>query len=167
MESEQALARGEHYMTMIDAHEHEDLAGPAADEAERRLQGFGHRARFQGRVIVDDDQRLKRILKRHDPAIYPGEFITCVHDHPKALCEKARRGRSEQLPDHGGCKPLACRNVTLSRANIDAWLRAVDRIDRRLATQPALPPLRERMLHARRQEIVGFLRANAPEGTNP
>ncbi|CQR61818.1 hypothetical protein [Streptomyces leeuwenhoekii] len=90
VESEQALARGEHYMTMVDAHEHEDLAGPAADEAERRLEDFGHRARFQGRVIVDDDRRLKRILKRHDPAVYPGEFITCVHDHPKALCEKAR-----------------------------------------------------------------------------
>lgn len=151
---------------MIDAHEHEDLAGPAAEEAERRLEDFGHRARFQGPVVVDDS-RLQRIFKRHDPAIHPGEFITCVHDHPKALCEKARRGRSEQLPDHGGCKPLACRNVTLSRANIDAWRRAIDRIDCRLATQPALPPLRARMLRARRQEIVDFLRAHTPEGTIP
>ncbi|MEU4949836.1 hypothetical protein ACFYN3_25260 [Streptomyces lavendulae] len=166
VESEQALSRGEHYMAMIDAHEHEGLAGPAADEAERRLADFGHRARFQGQVVTDQ-RRLQRILKRHDPAVYPGEFVTCVHDHPKALCEKARRGRSEQLPDHGGCKPLACRNVTLTQDNIAAWLRVLERIDRRLAAQPALPPLRDRRMRARREEVIDFLVANTPEGTIP
>jgi hypothetical protein len=48
---------------------------------------------------------------KHDPAVYPGEYITCVHDHAKALCERARVRGGEGLPDHGGCKPLACRNV--------------------------------------------------------
>ncbi|MFG2229252.1 hypothetical protein ACGFNX_04410 [Streptomyces sp. NPDC048723] len=76
-------------------------------------------------------------------------------------------GRSEQLPDHGGCKPLACRNVTLTRDNIAAWLRVVERIDRRLATQPTLPPLRERRMRARREEGIDFLVANTPEGTIP
>jgi hypothetical protein len=37
VESEQALARGEHLLAMIDAHEHYDLTGPAAEEAIRRL----------------------------------------------------------------------------------------------------------------------------------
>ncbi|MFI9163400.1 hypothetical protein [Kitasatospora aureofaciens] len=94
------------------------------------------------------------------PPSTPGEFVTCVHDHSKALCEKARRGRSEQLPDHGGCKPLACRNVTLTQANIDAWVAVIERIDRRLAVQPALPPYREAMMRARRQEIASFLARN-------
>jgi hypothetical protein len=161
VESEQALARGEHYTSMIDAHEHTALTGPAAEEATRRLTDFGERARFQG-VVVLDEQRLKRLMKRHDPAIYPGEFITCVHDHGKAQCVKAQRGRSEQLPDHGGCKPLACRNVALTEANIAAWTRVVDRIDRRLRTHPALPPLLEHRLRGRRQEILDFLDRNAP-----
>ena len=45
---------------------------------------------------------MRRLMARHDPAVYSGEYITCVHDHTKALCEKARHRRSEGLPDHGG-----------------------------------------------------------------
>jgi hypothetical protein len=37
VESEQTLARGEHLLAMIGAHEHTHLAGPPAAEAERRL----------------------------------------------------------------------------------------------------------------------------------
>jgi integrase len=133
VESEQALARGEHLMAAIDAHEHPSLTGPAADEAARRLQAFGERARFHGTVILDE-ARLRRLMARHDPAVYPGEYVTCVHDHAKALCEKARYGR-ESLPDHGGCKPLACRNVALTPGNTAAWQREIDRIGRRLAAR--------------------------------
>ena len=120
VESEQALARGEHYLAMVDAHEHTELTGPAAIEAARRLEGFGHRARFQG-IVVTDERRLKRIMERQDPAVYPGTYITWVHDHSKALCERARRGRFEGLPDHGHCQPLACRNVALNSSNTEAW----------------------------------------------
>ena len=158
-ESEQALARGQHLMTAIDAHEHTNLTGPAAEEAARRLEAFGDRVRFHGKVILDDN-RLRRLMTRHDPAVYPGEYITCVHDHTKALCEKARHRRSEGLPDHGGCKPLACHNVALTPDNIAAWQREVDRITRRLATRPPLPPLLQRRLEDRRAEITTFLSRN-------
>lgn len=156
VESEQALARGEHLLAAIDAHEHTNLTGPAADEAARRLEEFGTRARFQGKVVLDEN-RLQRIMTKHDPAVYPGEYITCVHNHATALCEKARHGRGEGLPDHGGCKPLACHNVALTPENTAAWQREIDRIDRRLASRPLLPPLLRHRLEARRAEISAFL----------
>lgn len=159
VESEQALSRGEHLMAAIDAHEHTDLTGPAAEEAARRLEAFGARARFQGKVVLDDN-RLRRLMAKHDPAVYPGEYITCVHDHAKALCERARRGRTEGLPDHGGCKPLACRNVALTPENTAAWQREVDRITHRLASRPTLPPLLRHRLESRRAEITAFLLEN-------
>lgn len=161
VESEQALARGQHLMASVDAHQHTQLAGPAAGEAARRLEEFGERAGFGGKVILDDS-RLRRLMTRHDPAVYPGEYVTCVHDHSKALCEKARGPRSEGLPDHGGCKPLACRNVALAPDNIAAWHREIDKITGRLAARPPLPPLLRRRLEDRRTEITAFLnRASA------
>jgi hypothetical protein len=99
-------------------------------------------------------------MDRHDPAVYPGQYVTCVHDHTKALCEKARNQRSELLPDHGGCKPLACHNVALTPANTAAWQREINRIDQRLATRPPLPPLLQHRLKARRTEITAFLKRN-------
>ncbi|MFV8182078.1 hypothetical protein [Streptomyces sp. AF1B] len=159
VESEQALARGEHYLAMVDAHEHTELTGPAAAEAARRLEGFGHRTRFQG-IVVTDEHRLKRIMEREDPAVYPGTYITCVHDHSKALCERARKGRFEGLPDHGHCQPLACQNVALTSRNTEAWQSELDRIDRRLAARPPLPPLMQHRLASRRAEITAFLSRN-------
>ena len=159
VESEQALARGEHLIAAIDAHEHTDLTGPAAQEAARRLETFGAQARFQGTVVLDDN-RLRRLMAKHDPAVYPGEYITCVHDHTKALCERARHGRSEGLPDHGGCKPLACRNVALTPQNTAAWQHEIDRITHRLASRPPLPPLLRHRLESRREEIAAFLSKN-------
>ncbi|MFB7287780.1 hypothetical protein [Actinacidiphila glaucinigra] len=167
VESEQALARGEHLMTAIDAHEHTQLTGPAADEAARRLEAFGARAHFQGTIVLDET-RLRRLMARHDPAVYPGQYVTCVHDHSKALCEKARTQRSELLPDHGGCKPLTCRNVALTSQNTAAWQREIDRIDRRIASRPPLPPLLQHRLETRRAEITALLRhdpATPPETT--
>jgi hypothetical protein len=99
-------------------------------------------------------------MARHDPAVYPGQYVTCVHDHTKALCEKARTRRSELLPDHGGCKPLACHDVALAPENTAAWQREIDRIDRRLATHPLLPPLLQHRLEGRRAEITTFLTRN-------
>ncbi|MET7320615.1 hypothetical protein [Streptomyces sp. NPDC005549] len=51
-ESELALARGEHLLTVIDIHEPTRLAGPAATEAARRLEE--QRTCFQGTVLLDD-----------------------------------------------------------------------------------------------------------------
>ncbi|MFI6688747.1 hypothetical protein [Streptomyces sp. NPDC050485] len=162
VESEQAIARGEVYMEMIEAHQHLDLAGPSAEEAARRLKDFGDRAQFQGQIALDK-HRLKRIMKRNDPAIYPGEYITCVNDPAKALCEKARRGNSEGLPSHGGCLPLACRNVALTPENVAVWQREVARIDRRLASRPTLAPRLRQLQKNRRAEVVEFLTSNGQE----
>lgn len=160
VESEQALARGEHLMTMIDAHDHRHLGGPAATEAARRLDEFGDQARYQGKVVLDR-HRLLRIMKKHDPGVYPGDYTTCVHDHTKALCERARHGRSERLPDHGGCKPFTCRNVALTSDNIAALREEIHRLDGRLATSPLLPPLLHHRVLTRRNEIDVFLAHNA------
>ncbi len=156
VESEQALARGEQLMEMVDNHQHLQLAGPAADEAARRLEGLGGDARYQGSVIVDP-VRLRRLMRRHDRGIYPGKYVTCVHDPTKALCERARHGGSEGLPDNGGCQPLACRNVALPVANIDALRHEYRTADARLAGPPPLPPLLTHRLSARRDEIAVFL----------
>ncbi|WP_016881380.1 hypothetical protein [Rhodococcus sp. DK176] len=162
VDSEQAIARGEVYMEMIDSHQHVNLAGPSSAEAARRLTEFGHHAQFEGQVVLDA-HRLKRIMKRHDPAIYPGIYITCVNDPAKALCEKARRGNSEDLPAHGGCQPLACQNVALTAENIRVWRTEITRIDEHLGQVPLLAPRLQTLLTRRRQKIVDFLKANGQE----
>ena len=85
VESEQAIARGEHLLALIDQHDHGPLTGPAADEALRRLEELGQHRRLAGQVATDP-HRLQRHMKRHDPAIYPGKYVTCVYSHAKALC---------------------------------------------------------------------------------
>lgn len=159
VESEQAIARGEVYMEMIDSHQHVSLAGPSSAEAARRLTEFDQHVQFEGQVVLDQ-HRLKRIMKRHNPAIFPGDYITCVNDPVKALCEKARRGNSEDLPARSGCQPLACQNVALTAENIRTWRAEIDRIDEHLSRVPLLAPRLQTLLTRRRQKIVDFLEAN-------
>jgi hypothetical protein len=68
-EAEIALARGEHLLAAVEAHEHTQYTGPAAEEAARRLEEFGNQAAFTGTVMTDT-RRLARLMKRQDPAIY-------------------------------------------------------------------------------------------------
>jgi hypothetical protein len=77
VEAEQALARGEHLLALIDKHDHQQLTGPAASEAAQRLAGFGQRARFRG-IVITDSRQLQRLMQRDDPAVYPGTYATCV-----------------------------------------------------------------------------------------
>jgi hypothetical protein len=162
VESEQALNRGEFLIATIEAHDHDQMVGPAAGEATRRREDLGERASFQGMVVLEP-ARLRRLMTKYDPAIYPGKYITCVHTHTKALCEKAKRGGSEGLPDHGGCQPLLCHNVALSTGNITSWREEITRIDRRLNARPPLPPLLEHRLRARKTEILTFLDRHLPD----
>ncbi|WP_158892727.1 hypothetical protein [Amycolatopsis anabasis] len=162
VESEQALARGEHLLAMIDAHEHNNLAGPAADDAAHRLEEFGAHARFHGKVITDQ-RRLQRLMNRDDPAIYPDKYITCVHKHATALCLQRRDSRGELRPDLGACLPLACRNVALSPDNLAAWRTELDHIDTELTARPLLPPLLRHQLQTRRHDIVTFLDRHTAE----
>ncbi|PPJ25647.1 hypothetical protein C5F51_22745 [Nocardia nova] len=161
VESEQALARGEHLLTMIDQHQHTALTGPAADEAAQRLTEFGDHARFGGTVITDE-RRLRRLMARKDPAIYPDKYVTCVHTHITALCQQKRDNSNTLRPDIGTCKPLVCRNVALTPDNIDNLRAEIAHITRELDGKPLLPPLLRHQLHARRDDIEDFLTRHDP-----
>ena len=156
VESEQALARGEHLLAMVDQHEHKSLCGPAADEAALRLENFSDRTRFQG-MVATDQRRLDKIMRRHDPAIYPGKYVTCVHKNATALCQQRPDSRGQTRPDQASCKPLACRNVALTTDNIDNLRQEAHRIDRELAARPSPPPLLERQLRDRQSDLIAFL----------
>ena len=156
VESEQALARGEHLLAMIDRHEHKALAGPAGEEAQRRLEQFGEQARFAGSVITDP-QRLKRLMRRDDPAIYPDVYVTCVFNPDKALCLKHRDHRDQPQPSLTNCRPLDCHNVALTPDNATAWRDEITTIDQQLTGRPPLPPLLVDRLRTRRATITDFL----------
>ena len=87
-------------------------------------------------------------MDRHDPAIYPGEYVTCIYNHPRALCA---RGAG---PDLGTCRPLQCRNAAFTAANRDALRAELARIDASLTRAPALPPYLQHTLTARRQDVT-------------
>jgi hypothetical protein len=162
VESEQALARGEHLLAMIDQHEHKTLAGPASEEAAHRLEQFGEHVRFAGTVITDP-QRLKRLMRRDDPAIYPGTYATCVFNPDKALCLKHRDNPDRQQPSLSNCRPLDCHNVALTTDNTTTWRAEIDTIDQRLTSKPPLPPLLAERLHTRRTTITDFLARHPQE----
>jgi hypothetical protein len=158
VEAEQALARAEHLLAMIDHNEHTQLRGPASAEARQRLTELGDYARFAG-VTITDRRRLQRLMNRDDPAVYPGRYATCVYDHTKALCH-ARAGLNGQTvttPDLGNCKPLDCRNVALTPDNLAAWSDELKTIDADLAARPLLPPLLQAQLERRRDEVRAHL----------
>ncbi len=156
VEGEQALARGEHLLAMADQHEHQRLAGPAAEEANRRLEQFSGQARFDGKVITDE-QRLKRLMRRDDPAIYPGKYATCVHNHATALCRQRPDSQGRTRPDTGSCKPFACRNVALTAENTSQLRHEAELLQQELHARPLLPPLLQQELRARVEQIHAFL----------
>jgi hypothetical protein len=164
VESEQALARGEHLVELADIHRHTGLTGPAADEAARRLAAFGLLADGFSGTVISDDRRLERLMKRHDPAVYPGTYVTCVYRHETALCRRATDTDDTAAPELTDCKPLACRNVALTTANVDAWRTELGVLDRQLARRPRLPPLLEHHLGRRRDDIDAFLTRHARPG---
>lgn len=129
VESEQALARGEHLAQMIDSHAHHDLCGPAAATAQRRLQEWGRQ--FAGTVITDHHQ-MKRLMRRADPAIYPGTFAMCVFDPDKALCSQQRDTSGRAHPTTRNCRPLECGNSALAEDNVAALRDEQDRLAREL-----------------------------------
>lgn len=155
VEAEQALARGEHLMAMTDAHHHDGLSGPASDEARRRLTEYGVNIGYQGHIITDR-RRQCRLLRRHDPAIYPGRYATCVFDPDKALCTRTTTRDGRLAPTLGECQPLHCRNVALTSGNIAALRAETTTIDTELTQRPALPPLLRTRLTQRREQIVQF-----------
>lgn len=155
VEAEEALARGEHLLAMIDQHEHRELAGPAADEAERRLESMAGEPAFAG-TVTTDRRRFLRILETNDPEIYPGHYVTCVYQPDKALCH-SRIGSTSKQPELGDCKPLACKNVALSSGNLSAWHKEIEQIEEDLSARPKLPPLLEARLLQRLDQVSSFI----------
>jgi integrase len=156
VESEQALTRGEQLIDLTDTHRHR-LQGPGAEEAILRLDKLGLNADGFGGNVLTDQRRLLRLMKRHDPAIYPGTYVTCVYRHDKALCRPRNDSSGQVLPELADCKPLKCKNVALAGENITAWRAESDRIDEHLARRPRLPPVLEQQLRQRQDQIHDFL----------
>jgi hypothetical protein len=156
VEAEQALERGEQLLAMVEGHEHQQLAGPAAEEAQARLEELARHAgaRFAG-TVASDQRRLQLIMRRHDPNVFPGKFVTCVFNPDKALCLRSKGdGRGPVLAD---CKPLQCRNVALTPANLAAWRQQLARLDQALASADALAPYIRDRLQQQRDQIARFL----------
>ncbi|WP_433565558.1 hypothetical protein ACQP1O_10080 [Nocardia sp. CA-151230] len=156
VEAERALARGEHLLATIEAHQHTDYTGPAADEAARRLDDFGDHAAFTGTVITDP-RRLARLMKKHDPAIYPGRYATCVFNPDKALCARTTDLSGASRPALGDCKPLDCNNVALTSDNLAALDAERASLLDQLTARPALPPMLHQRVTARAETIADYL----------
>ncbi|MCX4744948.1 hypothetical protein OG455_05325 [Kitasatospora sp. NBC_01287] len=101
-------------------------------------------------------------MARHDPHIYPGQYVTCVHNPDRALCRRDDGGNGPSLPD---CQPLRCRNVALSIENTGHLRAALDAHDQELAQADRLAPFVRHRLQARRQELADFLAETV--GTDP
>lgn len=105
--------------------------------------------------------RLLKVLRRHDPAIYPGRYATCVFDPDKALCTRTRDTHGQLTPTLGDCQPLDCRNVALTEDNTTELQSALHDLERQLHERPTLPPLLHQRLEARRNQIHQFLTRHA------
>jgi hypothetical protein len=164
VEAEQAMQRGEHLLALATDHKH-DLRGPGAAEAAVRLTDLRRRTGFAGSVVTDP-ARLRRVLARHDPEVYPGTYVTCVFNPDKALCRPtAAPNGARALPVPQDCRPLDCRNVALTPDNADALAAEAERLDARLHGRPALTPLLQADLERRRDAIRTFLATT--DRTNP
>ncbi|MFI5593980.1 hypothetical protein ACIA5G_53810, partial [Amycolatopsis sp. NPDC051758] len=109
-----------------------------------------------------DPVRLRRILHRDDPAIYPGEYVTCVFNPDTALCltDRARPA----APELSACRPLDCPNVALTSANVAALRREAAHLMHELQPPSSLlPPLLRHRLAERRDRITAYLARHTVE----
>lgn len=156
VEAEQAIERGDQLRTLIENHEHDDLAGPSAQEARRRIAEFERKVWFQG-TVVTDRKRMALIMSRDDPKIYFGEYVACVYNPDKALCRNKISGEAGTAPDLGDCKPLQCRNVAVTPANIAALRRHLGQLEANLQLGPVLAPYIFDRLQRQCGELTQFL----------
>jgi hypothetical protein len=159
VEAEHALARGEYLLDTITGHHHTALTGPARVEATRRLEAF---ATYTG-TIVTDPGRLARLMRRHDPHLYPGTYATCVFDPAKAMCRPRPDDQGVTRPAQTSCQPLDCRNTALTISNRQALQEEATRLDAALAARPLLPPLLAHQVRDRRDRIARFLERHTAE----
>lgn len=155
VEAEEAFQRGEKLVELGAAER--QLTGPAAAEAAARLAEFRQATQFNG-MVVTDRARMRRILTRHEPNIYPGTYVTCVYNPDRALCR--REGDGPALRD---CAPLRCRNVALDEDNRTSFTRHLARLDEQLDVAEQLAPYMRHRLESRRTEIAAFLGTHGQE----
>ncbi|WP_338894314.1 hypothetical protein WBG99_00150 [Streptomyces sp. TG1A-60] len=103
VEAEEALARGQLLADMGTDGDRLSLTGPAGAEAEARLAEFARHAVFDGQVVTDE-VRLRRIVTRHDPHLYPGTFLTRVYNPERALCRTP--SGSTETPEADGSRAI-------------------------------------------------------------
>ncbi|MFF1736514.1 hypothetical protein [Streptomyces sp. NPDC058247] len=165
-EAEQAMQRGEHLLAPPTDHQH-DLRGPAAAEAASRLADLRRHTGFTGSVVTDP-ARLRRVLARHGPEVYPGTYVACVFHPDKALCRPrtAMQDSGQSGPTgYSGrillvpldCRPTECPNVALTTTNASALADKAERLDAPIHARPALAPLVHADLERRRDKIHAFL----------
>lgn len=162
VEAEQALARGEDLLRMSTEHPHQAVTGPAADEARRRLDTLAGTSLFAGTVLTDST-RIKRLMKRHDPAIYPGTFALCVFDRAKALCQPRPDHQNVTRPQLSSCQPLECANTAFTPENLGTLQSERDSLSTELADRPDLPPLLLHRLRDRLSRLDTFLQPHSTE----
>ncbi|MET8997136.1 hypothetical protein [Amycolatopsis sp. NPDC004169] len=161
VESEQALLRGEH-LTDIATTYHHDLAGPAAEEARRRLDILTANPDFP-ELVLADPVRTRRFLARHEPDVYPGTYATCVFTAATARCLPPSRVAASTVPALERCHPLQCANVTLTPANAAALQREHERLENALTDPASLPPLLAHRLRRRQHDIARLLADRSTE----
>ncbi|MFF4402632.1 hypothetical protein [Streptomyces sp. NPDC001480] len=159
VEAEEALARGQLLADMA-AEDRPALTGPAGAEAEARLAEFARHAAFDGQVVTDE-ARLRRILARHDPHVYPGTFLTCVYNPDRALCRNPASATDQ--PVMADCQPLACRNTALTPTNHQALTGHLTELEKTLNDGDRLAPYILHRLQEQHRETAAFLARHAPE----
>jgi len=160
VEAEEAFARGQFLAELGADDDRLALTGPAGPEAEARLAELARHTVFDGQVVTDE-ARLRRILARHDPHVYPGTFVTCVYNPDRALCRApADPGHQPVLAD---CQPLACRNTALSPANHNALAGHLTQIEDALDDGDRLAPYVRHRLQEQHRATAAFLARHDPE----
>ena len=93
-------------------------------------------------------------MDRHDPRIYPGQYVTCVYNPDRALCHRQDGTDAPSLRD---CQPLACRNVALTSANVAALADHQANLEQALEPRDLLAPYVRHRLEDQLAEITAFL----------
>ncbi|MFF5230235.1 hypothetical protein [Dactylosporangium sp. NPDC000521] len=128
---------------------------PAAEEVASRLANFERKVAYVGSVVTDP-KRLALIMRRNDPNVYLGKFVTCVFNPDRAL---RRRQLRPEGPDLNNCQPLRCRNVALTAENRQALVDRLGRLDELLSNADAIAPYVVDRLNQQRQDLLTLLSA--------
>jgi hypothetical protein len=113
--------------------------------------------------VVTDRRRLLRIMRREDPNIYLGHFVTCVYHPEKALCRRQLTADGVQaMPDLSSCQPLHCRNVALTADNLEALTLQLDKLDTHLANADLLAPYVAHRLAEQRRDLADLVDTATP-----